>query len=439
MYRAITASGLSFYEAARPTLESLVAQGWLIPFTEVDPVFRKAIDPNVERVLEHPCLDVLSMPYEWSFSLLKEAALFHLDLHIQLLEKGFTLSDATAYNVQFIGPKPIFIDHLSIRPYREGEFWLGHRQFCEQFLNPLLLRSILDIAPNSWFRGTLEGISQGDMNKLLPVHRKLSWRMLSNIVLPARMQSISASDKASSFSIRERRLPKAAKIGMLNQLRKWIAKLKPANVSATTWANYAFTTTYSSDEMAKKRAFVEDFVSRTKPKILVDLGCNTGEYSKLALDSGAEFVQGFDFDQQALDQAYFRAKHDGLNFLPLFLDATNPSPDQGWRQTERMGFKARVRGDALLALAFEHHLSIAHNIPLGQVIDWITSIAPSGVIEFVPKDDPAVQRMLSLREDIFPMYTEAHFEECLAAGREIVRKGRVSASGRTLYEYRATV
>lgn len=431
----MTHQGSADFLASRSILDDLAADGRLVALDDVDTASLGVDDPSIAHVVEHPLLGMLSMPFEWSFSLLKDAALFHLNLHLDLLDRGFTLTDATAYNVQFVGPRPIFIDHLSIRPYRDGEFWLGHRQFCEQFLNPLLLRSLFDIAHNNWYRGNLEGISQSDLAKLLPLHRSLSWRMLSNVVLPARFQGGKTSDKEASFSMQGRKLPKVGLIGMLKQLRSWIEELTPANTSSTTWANYSSTTTYTGEEAQLKRAFVSEFVARVRPKLVVDLGCNTGDYSKAALESGAEAVFGFDFDHQALDQAHARAKAESLNFLPLFLDAKNPSPDQGWMQLERSGFASRVKADAVLALAFEHHLAIAHNIPIEQVVAWLTSVAPSGIIEFVPKSDPTVQKMLALREDIFPNYTIEAFSAYLASRTKIVRQEQVSVSGRTMFEY----
>ena len=159
----------------------------------------------------------------------------------------------------------------------------------------------------------------------------------------------------------------------------------------------------------------------TTPDLLFDLGCNSGDYSVTALDNGAKYVVGFDFDFGALERAVDRSTKGKLPFLPLWLDATNPSPAQGWNQAERGGFDKRARGDAVIALAFIHHLAIARNIPLGAAIDWIMAVAPVGVIEFPPKSDPMVQQLLSRREDIFPDYTEQAF---LA---EVEKRGRVTA------------
>ncbi len=436
VFRAVAKVAARDYEAARDAriFEDLVRDKRLVDLSEVEPARFRTQENAPAYLLKHSRLPYISYPYEWSFSLLRDAALFPLDLHLSLLDRGFTLSDASAYNVQFVGPNPIFIDHLSIRPYRDGEFWAGHRQFCEQFLNPLLLRSLFGVPHNAWYRGNLEGIPVDDLAKLLRFRHKLSWGLLTHVVLPNRFQQ-SAGKMEDVSKVKERRLPLVGHKGMLGQLSRWIARLTPDRIGTTVWGDYASTNTYTTEEEARKRQFVGDFVKSTSPKSVIDLGCNTGDYSKVALESGAERALGFDFDQQALDRAHRRAKEQSLNFLPLFLDAKNPSPDQGWLQSERRGHIERAKADAVLALAFEHHLAIAHNVPLDQVVSWISGLAPTGVVEFVPKEDPTVRRMLSLREDIFPDYAKETFEAALARIAHIGRKAVVSESGRTLYVF----
>ncbi|HEX7016751.1 MAG TPA: class I SAM-dependent methyltransferase [Cyclobacteriaceae bacterium] len=431
IFRSISRSAAPQYLASREVLRSLVAERRLVDFVEVPPP--DGLD--CAYLLEHPSIAPWTMPYEWSFSLLQAAALFHLDLQLDLIERGFNLSDASAYNVQFIGPQPIFIDHLSIRPYVEGEFWAGHRQFCEQFLNPLLLRAYCDVAPNSWYRGELEGIPSTELAKLLPLRSRLKWSVLANVFLPAQFQAKATSDREASSFLKNRKLPKQGLKGMLLQLRRLVSGLRPANMSATTWANYATTTTYDNSEAIRKKDLVSEFVRRSNSKTVIDLGCNTGEFSAICLKSGASSVIGFDFDQQALDKAFHRAKAENLNFLPLYLDARNPSPSQGWMQTERPGFSERFVADAVLALAFEHHLAIAHNVPLEQVVRWITNIAQVGLIEFVPKTDPTIRKMLALREDIFTHYDEKSFQEALDRCARIVAKEQITSTGRTVFEY----
>lgn len=417
-------------------LASLIDQGRMIDTWEVERTALDLADPDIVALVEHRRIEFLSHPYEWSFALLRAAALHQLDLHLHLLDNGATLSDASAYNVQFIGPKPVFIDLLSVRRYRDGEFWLGHKQFCEQFLNPLLLRAYFDIPHNAWYRGGLEGIPAEEMAALLPLRRRLSLRALSHLILPAAAQRSSQSRSPGDLGrLRDRKLPLRSFRSMLLQLRQWVDDLRPANTNRSVWADYTRTHTYDSAEQRAKRDFVAEFVAATKPRLLWDLGCNTGDYSQLALESGCGYVVGFDFDKNAIDKAHARARHEKLAFLPLFLDATNPSPDQGWRNLERDGLSRRAHADALLALAFEHHLAIGRNVPLDQVVQWLVSLAPTGVIEWVEKSDSTVQRMLAMREDIFEAYSLESFESELRRHARIVKSAVVSDEGRRLFWY----
>ncbi|HYH19877.1 MAG TPA: class I SAM-dependent methyltransferase [Azospirillum sp.] len=438
IYRTIAESAAGDYEflSRRGVLDRLRDEGWIVPAEEVNAAILGDTGLAAHRVVEHPCLPFISYPYEWPFGALKAAALFHLDLHLRALDEGVTLSDASAYNVQFRAGRPVFIDLLSLRRYREGEFWLGHRQFCEQFLNPLLLRAYLGVPHNAWFRGNLEGIPTADLARLLPRWRVLSWRVLLHVVLPGRFQAQAAGrTDGGAGGVKRRQLPLPALRGMLKQLRSWIATLEPGDSTATVWGNYEETHTYAEPEEQAKRRMVAEFVAHAKPNLMWDLGCNTGAYSALALEAGAGTVVGFDFDQGALERAFARTSRGRLDFLPLFLDAANPSPDQGWNGTERMGFGRRATADALMALAFEHHLAIGRNIPMDQLVSWLIRLAPCGLIEFVQKSDPTVQRMLSLRDDIFPDYTEEVFAALLARQARIVRVDTVSAAGRRLYWY----
>jgi ribosomal protein L11 methylase PrmA len=427
----------SFSQASQSgVLRRLVEQGKLVDFADVT---EKAPALGLEQarvLLSHPRIPFISYPYEWSFSLHKAAALFHLDLQLDLLAEGFTLSDATAYNVQFDGTRPVFIDHLSVRPYVDGEIWAGHRQFCMQFLNPLLMWSLLDVPPNHWFRGSLEGIAPEELARILPLRKRLSWTVLTHVVAQAAIQNRSVKATTGSAQYRDARLPRTGFEGILRGLRSTIAKLEVPS-HRTVWGEYAGNTSYGAPEAQEKHRFVKEMVAATKPDLLYDLGCNSGDYSKSALEAGARKVIGFDFDHGALEIAYRRAREDNLDLLPVWLDAANPSPAQGWGQAERMGMSARAKPQALLALAFVHHIAIGRNVPLEMATDWLVSLAPAGVIEFPHKEDPMVQVLLSQRPDIFPEYDNAAFAKILSARARIVKAADVLPT-RTLYWFERT-
>lgn len=440
IFRTVSEAGRSSYEAIREAriVRELQDEGRIVGSSEVPQAHLPYdIGPGQAYVLEHPRIPYISYPYEWSFERLKCAALHHLDIQIDLLKAGFVLSDATAYNIQFVGSRPVFIDHLSIRPYRAGEYWSGHRQFCEQFLNPLLLRAILGVPHNAWFRGALEGISTVALARLIPTSYMFSWNVFTQVSLQAKLErrAIASPDQAVQRVKKQRSFPRTSYAGVLQQMRRWIAKLIPADAGKTTWSDYATYNTYSNEEAGAKGDFIKRFAADTKPTCLFDLGCNTGNFSNAALDGGAGYVVGFDFDQKAVDLGFLRSQQENSQFLSLWLDAANPSPSQGWRQSERQGFFERADPDALIALAFEHHLAIGKNVPLPYVVEWLVSLAPQGIIEFVPKEDPTIRKMLAIRDDIFPQYDAETFEEAIRRFARIDVSQPVSASGRTLYRY----
>lgn len=233
-------------------------------------------------------------------------------------------------------------------------------------------------------------------------------------MLQARFQKSSSTGKAASTAA-TRQLPLSALKQMLQSMRNWIEKLRPADTGETVWQNYANQHSYRDDEVKQKEAFIADFVTSNTPSMVWAIGCNTGDYLKVALE-----------------HAFTRAREEKLNLTPLFLDATNPAPNQGWAEEERKGMAARKAADGVMALAVVHHLAITRNIPLDRVVGWLMDMAPVGVIEFVPKQDAMVQELLRLREDIFPDYTAECFLAHIEARGKVVRQQTVSESGRLL-------
>lgn len=395
------------------------------------------LDDNVAHVIEHEKLPFVSYPYEWSFGALKAAALCHLDVQLRALDHDVTLTDATAYNIMFNGYRPVFIDYLSFRPYRDGEFWVGHQQFCEQFLNPLILASRLGINPSPWYRGNLEGIPSQDLAKLLGIKGWLSGLTLVNTMLPSFFERRAVTKKSNAGTaqmVQSRKLAKSAYQGMLERLRTGIANLAaPENV--TVWQDYAENTSYSSEETKSKEAMVARFIKETKPGMVWDIGCNSGRYSKIASDHGTDHVIGLEFDTGALEAAYEMSVREKLGFTPLLMNAVNPSPSLGWNERERHSLKDRAKADAIIALAVIHHICIGRNIPLSEAVNWFVDLAPNGLVEFVPKQDPMVQELLSLREDIFPDYTYEAFCAALSTRADIKEVEPMNEHGRRLVWY----
>lgn len=436
VYRIIYPSGLERFNFINQILKTSEIAKFLIETKELSEEEEKLIGiSNTEnvKVVKHKKIDYISYPYEWSFNRLKDAALHHLNFHIKLLENNATLIDAYSYNIQFNYSKPTFIDLMSIKEYSEGEFWTGHKQFCESFLNPLVLKSKLGIDYNNWFKGNLEGIHTSELSKILKIKHLFSWNIFYNIFLLNFFEKKYKKNEDIKIT-KNKKLKKNYYSSILINLRNFIESLNPVK-ERTVWGEYSRDNTYDSNEKENKYKFISENISKIKPKKTLDLGCNNGEYSRLALNSGCESVVGLDYDLNAIDEAYLQSKKDNINFLPLYFDVSNPSSNIGWYQKERKGFTERLNFDCVIALAFEHHLAIAKNIPLSDVIHWITSLAPKGIIEFVPKNDPTIQSMIKLKGDIFPDYNYENFKNILSNLTKIVSQKEISKSGRVLFYF----
>ena len=266
--------------------------------------------------------------------------------------------------------------------------------------------------------------------------KRLSPRVFRQVVLPQMVETEYRDEKLNSTAkTAPARLDKVAFVALLRDLDAWIGALRPKTVSSTTWSDYERTRTYNAAEIEEKRAVVAEFARKHTPAVLWDIGCNTGEFSELALESGCGRAIGFDLDEGALHLACERAEKNRLDLLPLSMNLLNPSAGCGWLGAERKALVDRGLPDAIMALALIHHLAIAGNVPLGQAVAWLVSLAPRGIIEFVHKSDETVQRMLRFREDIFDDYHEEAFRAHLEAEAVILERQEVSASGRTLYIY----
>tara|TARA_B100000989_G_scaffold149757_1_gene111665 strand:- start:1100 stop:2491 length:1392 start_codon:yes stop_codon:yes gene_type:complete len=436
VYRVVYSNGFKKFDFIKKILQNKSIAKYLIDTKEADREELKLLELETNediKVFKHKKIDYITYPYEWSFYRLKDAALHHLNLHINLLRNNATLIDACSYNVQFINYSPTFIDIMSIKEYSEGEFWTGHKQFCESFLNPLVLKSKLGIDYNNWFKGNLEGIDTGELSKLLKFRHMFSWNIFYNIFLLNYFEK--KYKKSEDLKItKNKKLKKNYYLSILTNLINFIDSLKPKK-EVSVWGEYSRKNTYNEEEKKNKYEFISSYFNKNKFDRVLDLGCNNGEYSKLAIQLGCNNVVGLDYDLNAIDEAYLISKKERLNFLPLYFDVSNPSSDIGWNQKERKGFMERLNFDSVLALAFEHHLAIAKNIPLEDVVSWIISLAPKGIIEFVPKNDVTIQSMIKLKGDIFPNYNLENFKKFLSKKTKITSEKIVSKSGRTLFSF----
>jgi ribosomal protein L11 methylase PrmA len=433
VFRRLTADGVRRFEAYRSSgfQEAVERSGRVVKTEQV-----AAAEGESGSVLQHERVRFISYPYEWPFSLLKTAALFHLELNLDAIRHGLKMVDASAFNVQFEGMRPIFIDILSFDRYVADEPWIAHTQFCTQFLNPLLLASGQGVPFHPWYRGDLEGIGVTDTSRLLGFWSWFSLNALLNVHLPAKANgSIRFASRAGLSKLRQARVPKSAVVSLMRRLAAWIAKMELPASRAPGWDDYrAGRTAFARDDTLRED-LVREAVGELKPSLVLDVGCNDGLYGAAALAAGARFAVAIDTDERALEQCATRARARKLALLPLRIDWCNPTPSQGWRGKERSAFPARCKADFLIAFAVLHHVSVGRNVPLADAVAGLVEAAPRGVIEFVPPGDPLLDRVLGLKSARPIDYSEQAFFRALGARSRIVRRTRLPDSGRMLAVY----
>jgi SAM-dependent methyltransferase len=413
--------------------ERLASAGIVIGHEDADPAL--AAEPPAHRVIRPEQLEVISYPYEWSFSQLQDAALLTLRAQSLAHAAGMTLRDASAYNVQFQRGRPVLIDSLSFERAEAGRPWLAYRQFCEHFLAPLALMARVDIRLGRLLRDHLEGIPLDLAARLLPGRTRLTFGLGPHIHLHARAQRRHAGDNARPSEHEAASMSAKRLATLISSLQDTVSGLswEPAG---TAWADYADNTSYDDTATAAKATAVREALTAIGGARAWDLGANTGRYSRIAADAGYRVV-ALDMDPAAVERSYRAIRTEGReDILPLLADITDPSPPLGWGSAERAGLLERIDADVVLALALVHHLAIGANVPLTMIAALFARLAPHAIVEFVPKQDAMVQRLLASRRDVFPDYTVDGFRDAISEHFEIARETPITDSVRTLFQLR---
>jgi hypothetical protein len=419
--------------------EELTRRGLLVEHDVVENV--KPTGNDGFCVIRPRRLPFISYPYEWAFSALKDAALLTLDVQLRALNHDMQLKDASAYNVQFDGCRPLLIDTLSFERLEVNKPWKAYGQFCRHFLAPLALMAKTHIDSSFLLRDYIDGIPLDVASRMLPGRTRWSLGMQVHLHWHAKMvakhqktqpKAPDPSQKPGRGRVRELHMPKNRLQAYLGNLRNTINSLR-SNCGQTEWANYYEQNSYSPATLIVKRDLVEQYLGLAQPAKVWDLGANTGVFSQIACDLGC-FTCAFDVDPACVERAYLAGrKAKQANFLPLRMDLTNPSPSLGWAHIERDSLASRGPADTIMALALVHHLAISNNVPLPAVADFFRRLGNSLIIEFVPKQDPQVQRLLENRDDIFHDYHQSSFEQAFGKHFHLRESEPVGPDGRVLY------
>lgn len=436
VFRGLSAQALVNWERLSATrfFEDFTNRGNLVHTERVAAPVTGKDGESWAAFLRHAPIPFVSYPYEWTFGMLKDAALLHLELMLAALDEGVILKDASAYNVQWRGTQPVFIDIPSFEVLAEGQPWDGYRQFCELFLYPLMLRAYKGVDFRPWLRGNLDGISASSLQPLLSARDLVRPGVMLHVVAQAALQRRYAGKERNVRStLAQAGFDKRFIERNARNLHGIISRMTPRG-GKTDWADYARTHSYDETEFETKCAFVREAVNSRRWRRVWDLGCNTGTFSRIAAEN-ADHVVAMDGDWMAVESLYHAQKErsGSAAILPLVVDLSDPSPGQGWRGAERKSLPERGKPDLTLCLALIHHVVIGANIPMADFLGWLAGLETALVIEFVGRDDEMVETLLANKDDQHDDYRRDIFERLLAAHFDVRDSRELKGGRRTIH------
>jgi hypothetical protein len=440
VFRALSARGLDDWTAlsSSQAYAELTERGSVIETHEVGDEHPATLRDGWAGVLRHASIPFVSYPYEWTFGMLRDAALLQLDVLERCLSDGLMVKDSSPYNVQWRGASPVFIDIGSFERLREGEPWIAYRQFCMLFLYPLMFQAYKGIPFAPWLRGAIDGITPGQARSVMSGRDRLRRGVLTNVVMHSRLERSYSSVDGRSAKEQVRRAGFSTELILANvrRQRKLVSRLR-WNPGTSAWTDYRDASTHLESDAAEKAAFVASVAARRRRRLTWDLGANDGAYARIAAES-SDHVLAMDVDHPTVERLYRTLRDDGeQRILPLVVDVCDPSPGLGWRGRERGTLADRGRPDLTLCLALVHHMAITRNVPLREIVDWLASLGGTVVVEFPQRTDPMVQRLLAGKRDgAHGDYEREHFERCLSEAFVVERRLELPSGERVMYEAR---
>jgi SAM-dependent methyltransferase len=357
-----------------PLARSLVNSGSLVPFS--------FSSENLGRI-ESPRYAFISLPTEWTDAQILAAGELTLDIAEKVLAIGFELKDASAWNIIFDGTVPRFCDHLSFEIVASRQWW-AFGQFCRHFIFPLACARWRGLNARCAFQLRRDGLDVEQTRSLLGIRGLFS--RLVPLLIPLRQPP------SNTIALQPAGIGSALHSYLFDYARRCLIFPRQNREDKSAWSHYTNQRNhYSANATHAKTNLVESWLKEAVPDTVIDLGCNTGEFSRLALAT-AKRVIAIDSDHDCIQRLFLDTRGE-TRLHPLVADLSDLFGGRGWAGSEFPSLVDRLLGqaDMVFMLAITHHLHISEGIPMRAIAAFAAQLTMRYlIVELIEAEDPMV-------------------------------------------------
>lgn len=403
--------------------EELIQSKLLNPHQEVE----LNTEIRAYKILYPKQIDFLTLPFEWCYQQWRKVLLAYLEINLISLKYGMILKDATPYNFCLSEGKALLFDTSSFAFFKEPNFWIAYRQFCEEMLGPFALMHYRGML---WGRLTLasqHGMPLDFISQNLPIKSYLNLSCLLHLHLHAKSYQKLGVQKDNSKGFTKEKL-KEVFLLIKRTIHKWDNYHQYPNY----WSEYYDIDIETDEYLQDKQQTVKSYLQSLDVKSVLDLGANTGKFSELSCNY-AERVIALEFDDKCVDKLFKSIEETGnMKLHTLLGDLSQTSPDFGLLGKEHPSIFKRAKSDIVLVLALVHHLALTKMIPFELITDLVYEFSNRYVlIEFIEKSDRKVTLLLQNNPKYYPSKEE--FELIIQQKFRLLKQKTLEKSFRTLY------
>jgi hypothetical protein len=342
-----------------------------------------------DLIVEHEIIHTVTYPFEWSFTMLMDAALTVLKVNEIASSYGWQTKDCHGFNILFDSNIPKFIDLGSFVALEQSIGWAAYDQFLEYYYYPLKIWSngnyylgryclMMAMRHESYLLYRYPFASIIGLKALKRIQRVLSLWNRIRFATPAKHEN-----KLPWFAVVVLTLLTRSDANIFTALARKIRSVK-CKADISEWGDYQnrYLEKVAGTPVNSRFTRIVALMENLDIESVVDLGCNQGVFAQMISERmKLKTIFCADYDVIAIDKLYNRLKSvANCVIIPVLLDFT-----LNIKRVSTRDVSQRLRADAAVALALTHHLLLTQSMSISAVLERIGGFSKKYVlVEFMP-------------------------------------------------------